>query len=148
MFELGESLAAARRRQGLELPAVEAATCIRAKHLASLEHERFDALPGRAYARAFLKGYADFLGLETALFLEEFDARWPEEEVEVAPVRIPRRRHVPVGFLLVAAATALILGFVAWSGSGSGSSPKDVGFPAASPPRARAASHPVARHVT
>src|SRR5262249_41985970 len=115
MFELGESLAAARRRQGLELPAVEAATRIRAKHLAALEAERFDALPGRAYARVFLKSYAEYLELESSLFLEEFDSRWPPEEMVVAPPRLRRRRQVPVRLIVLLGAGAAILGIVAWT---------------------------------
>src|SRR5947199_5150142 len=37
---------------------------IRARQLQALEEERFDWLPGDAYARSFLRTYADYLGLE------------------------------------------------------------------------------------
>jgi hypothetical protein len=144
VFELGESLAAARRRQGLELPAVEAVTRIRAKHLGSLEAERFEALPGRAYARAFLKSYCDYLGLETALFLEEFDLRWPDEEIEVTPVRLPRRRRFPVRLVLTGAATAGVLGFVAFGGGG-GAKPGEL--PSLAPPQAAHAAAPRVPHA-
>jgi len=73
VFEIGESLCrAARVRQGLELGDVERATRIGTRFLAALEEERFDRLPAPAYARTFLCGYADFLGLDAKQFVDEF----------------------------------------------------------------------------
>src|SRR5581483_12025224 len=105
-FEIGESLAAARRAQRLELADVEALTRIRQRQLAALEAERFDLLPGRAYTRAFLRTYAGALGLDADHFVAEFEERYPEpEEVEQVPRLLPKhRRRVPVRALVALAA--------------------------------------------
>src|SRR5581483_2392592 len=118
-FEIGESLAAARRAQRLELADVEALTRIRQRQLAALEAERFDLLPGRAYTRAFLRTYAGALGLDADHFVAEFEERYPEpEEVEQVPRLLPKhRRRVPVRALVALAAAAAIGVFVAWSGN-------------------------------
>lgn len=59
MFEIGSSLREARMRQKLELSQIERDTRIRAKYLEALEEERFELLPGLAYAKGFLHTYAE-----------------------------------------------------------------------------------------
>jgi cytoskeleton protein RodZ len=138
MFEIGGSLAAARRARGLELVDVEARTRIRAKQLAALEAERWDDLPGRAYARAFLRSYASALDLDADAVVAEFESRFPDDEPEPAPARRRRRRY-PVRLTLTAAAVATVVGIVAWNNP----SPKDVELPTlAPPPAAKAAPKP------
>lgn len=78
MFEIGASLAAARESQGLVLADAERLTRLRERYLRALEEDRFDVLPGRAYARAFLRSYADALSLDADAFVAEFDQRFPE----------------------------------------------------------------------
>src|SRR4051812_37466688 len=98
MFEIGASLAEARRARGLAVHDAEQLTCMRAKYLTALEEERFDELPGRAYARAFLRTYATALGLQGDRFVAEFDEQRPEpEEEEPAPDFRPREPfHFPI----------------------------------------------------
>jgi hypothetical protein len=118
VFDIGSSLAAARQAQGLELPDVEALTCIRQRNITALEEERFDLLPGRAYSRAFLRTYAAALGLDADRFVAEFEQRFPEPEEHEAPAQLRRRRRqVPVRFLLAVALLAGVIAFVAWSGN-------------------------------
>ena len=64
MASIGTTLREERIRLGLGIDQVEADTKIRAKYLMALEDERFEALPGTAYARAFLRDYAEQLGLD------------------------------------------------------------------------------------
>ena len=86
MVEIGNALRTARERQGLDLGAVERETRIRERYLAALEEERFELLPARAYAKGFLRGYAEFLGLDGRLIVAEFNARFPDDEQpEIAP---------------------------------------------------------------
>jgi cytoskeleton protein RodZ len=85
MFELGSSLRETRVRRGLELAQVAAETRIRTRYLQALEEERFERLPGSVYAKGFLRTYADYLGLDSQLFLDEYDARFRTEQ-EVLPV--------------------------------------------------------------
>jgi hypothetical protein len=143
LFEIGESLAAARRAQRLELVDVEALTCIRQRNLAALEAEQFDVLPGRAYARAFLRTYARAHGLDADRLVAELDARYPELEEHAAPL-LPRRRErrVPLRLFAVLAAAAAIGAFVAWGGGSSPKSPPTLAPPAA----ARAAPPARVRH--
>ena len=122
MFEIGSSLREARERQKLELSRIEHDTHIRAKFLRALEDEQFDRLPAPAYARGFLRTYADYLGLDAQRFVDEYNAHFaPAEEPQAAvPVRIRRpgrlRRR-----LLVVVPVALSLGLVAWGFSLGGS---------------------------
>jgi cytoskeleton protein RodZ len=115
VFEIGSSLREARERQKLELSRIEHDTRIRAKFLQALEDEQFDRMPAPAYAKGFLRTYADYLGLDAQRFVDEYNAHFaPAEEPQAAaPVRIRRpgrlRRR-----LLVVVPVALAVGLVAW----------------------------------
>ena len=76
MFEIGNSLREARLRQGLEFVEVEQATKIRGKYLRALEDEQFDILPGQTYVKGFLRTYADYLGLDGQLYVDEYNSRY------------------------------------------------------------------------
>lgn len=138
MFEIGASLAAARRARGLGLRDAEQLTCMRAKYLTALEEDRFGELPGRRYARAFLRTYATSLGLQADRFVAEFDAQQPEPEEEPVPAFRPRQpfRCPPVVPALAAAAVAALIVWSAWTSGPA------VGPPvqAAAAPPARAAA--------
>jgi cytoskeletal protein RodZ len=75
MFEIGPALEEARERRGLAFAQVEADTAIRGKYLRALEQEQFDVLPGPTYAKGFLRAYAEYLGLDGQLFVDEFNSR-------------------------------------------------------------------------
>jgi helix-turn-helix protein/uncharacterized protein DUF4115 len=91
VLEIGSSLREARISHGVELAQVDADTHIRTRYLKALEDERFDLLPGDAYARGFLRTYADYLGLDAELFVDEYKARFAPPE-EPLPQLIQRRR--------------------------------------------------------
>ena len=127
MFEIGNSLREARLRQGYELPRVEADTKIRAKYLRALEEERFEVLPGETYVKGFLRTYAEYLGLDGQLYVDEFNSRFTREEEPLAPPRPPRQtsrsRAVESNFVIVALAGIIavtILVVVAWKFGSSG----------------------------
>ena len=63
-MRIGEVLKQARARAGLDIRAVEEQTKIRVKYLRALEDEEWDALPSAAYAKGFLRTYAQLLGLD------------------------------------------------------------------------------------
>jgi cytoskeletal protein RodZ len=119
VFEIGSVLREARERQRLELGEVEQETRIRERYLAALEEERFELLPARAYAKGFLRVYADFLGLDGRLFVDEFNSRFPEaEQPELAPLQASAslaRAWVPrLPAVLVALLALALLGVLAW----------------------------------
>src|SRR5216110_3638934 len=76
MFEIGSSLREARLRQGLDFPELEQATKIRGKYLHALEEEQFDVLPAQTYVKGFLRSYADYLGLDGQLYVDEYNSRF------------------------------------------------------------------------
>jgi hypothetical protein len=94
VFEIGNSLREARLRQQLEFPEIEQATKIRAKYLRALEDEKFDALPAETYVKGFLRTYADYLGLDGQLYVDEFNSRYVVGE-EQPPVRMARPSSRP-----------------------------------------------------
>jgi cytoskeleton protein RodZ len=139
LFDIGGSLAAARKGQRLTPSDVERLTCLRGKYLAALENDDFDALPGRVYARAFLRTYADALGLDADRFVDEFDARYPEpvDAPHVASIRPRRARRVSPRALLPLVVVAGVVGGAVWS---SLSAPPKVApiqtpAPAVAPPK-------------
>ncbi|MGH3024181.1 MAG: helix-turn-helix domain-containing protein [Gaiellaceae bacterium] len=110
MFEIGNSLREARLRQGLEFPRIEEETKIRGKYLRALEDEGFEVLPGDTYVKGFLRTYADYLGLDGQLYVDEFNSRFTmAEEVPAAPAAARRRRPRPVESNLVVVALAGIV---------------------------------------
>jgi cytoskeleton protein RodZ len=128
VFEIGNSLREARLRQGFELPRVEADTKIRAKYLRALEEEHFEVLPGDTYVKGFLRTYAEYLGLDGQLYVDEYNSRFAREE-EFPPVQSagPRRpapaRRMESNFVVVALAgivAVTILVVVAWKFGSSG----------------------------
>jgi Helix-turn-helix domain len=92
MFEIGPALREARERRGLAYNQVEAATAIRTRYLRALEEEQFGVLPGPTYAKGFLRAYAEFLGLDGQLFIDEFNSRHhdPRRELEQSIYSRPR----------------------------------------------------------
>ena len=91
MFEIGNSLREARYRQQLELSDVELATKIRGRYLQALEEENFDALPAQTYVKGFLRTYADYLGLDGQLYLDEYNSRYAVGEDEPREPVVARR---------------------------------------------------------
>ncbi len=75
MFEIGASLREARTRRGLSLDDVTAGLRIRERYVTALEEERWELLPGEAYAKGFLRMYAEFLGLDGSLCVDEYNER-------------------------------------------------------------------------
>src|SRR6476469_2252180 len=92
MPSIGETLREARMRQHLDITDVEARTKIRAKYLRALENEDFGMLPGATFVKSFLRTYAEFLGLDPHLLVEEYRARHdPRDESELTPFAGPPR---------------------------------------------------------
>jgi cytoskeletal protein RodZ len=97
VFEIGSSLREARIRQDLDFEEMEARTKVRAKYLRHLEEDRFDQLPGHAYTKGFLQVYADELGLDGRLYVEEYNSRYVGGEDGAGAPRVARVSRVPSG---------------------------------------------------
>ena len=150
MFEIGSSLRDARLRQGLDLADAERATKIRTRYLEALEDERFEILPAQTYVKGFLRSYAEFLGLDGQLYVDEYNSRYvgDDEEPGVAPRRqtaTHAQRRVESRALVfalagIAAVTALVIVAWKWGGEQTPRVPNlRSGPPAAAPTAARRA---------
>src|SRR5919197_2502100 len=93
MFEIGNSLREARVRQGLDYGQVELGTKIRAKYIRALEDEEFEILPTGTYTKGFLRSYAEFLGLDGQLYVDEYNSRYIVGGFDDMPQRRPRVRQ-------------------------------------------------------
>ena len=71
MNEIGKILKETRIEKGYTLDDLQQTTKIQKRYLQAIEDGNTDILPGRFYARAFVKQYADHVGLDGEELLEE-----------------------------------------------------------------------------
>jgi cytoskeleton protein RodZ len=91
MTDIGAMLREARMREHRDIAEFEERTKIRAKYLRALEDEEWGLLPGYTFAKAFLRTYADMLGLDGRMLVDEFKRQYQDpSELELAPV-LPSR---------------------------------------------------------
>ena len=129
---IGAALKEERERQGLSLEDLEDRTKIRIRYLRALENEDWDIIPGPAYVRAFLRTYAEALGLDPEELVddyrEEFEASQPRSGLGEAVLteyrgvdrkrsRFNRRWLIAA---LIAGLVALLLVLGLWGGSDDG----------------------------
>jgi cytoskeleton protein RodZ len=123
-------------RQHLDIADVEAKTKIRAKYLRALENEEFGMLPGPTFVKTFLRTYAEALGLDPQVLVEDYRATYESrEEAEqlqpLGPTAVARdRRRGPgpprgpwllIGVVVVAVVGALlVIGLVGGDDEGGG----------------------------
>ena len=128
MGEVGAKLREERERRGIGIDEIEAETRIRAKFLLALEEERFDALPGPAYVRAFVRDYAEQLGLDPQELVAELNARpdlvadvvmTPPRQVAAVPLLDPRARIAVWALAVVLIAAIVAIGIVVLGSRGS-----------------------------
>jgi helix-turn-helix protein len=136
VFEIGNSLREARERQGLGYPEIELATKIRAKYIRALEEEDFTSIPGDAYIRGFLRTYAEYLGLDGDVYVDEYASRFITSWRDELPPRPERRRiktrsrpleRRAVLLVLAGIVLAAVLIFAAFSIPGSSTHVPGVG---------------------
>ncbi|MGQ9581734.1 MAG: helix-turn-helix domain-containing protein, partial [Armatimonadota bacterium] len=114
---IGDILRAKRESRGLTVKQVYEATKITVENITALEENRFDAFPNKVYARAFLRDYSNFLGLDSSSLLAKYESEWQsaaEAEVSSAPLEKTLRKNL-LGVLLVAVVVCgAILGWHSW----------------------------------
>lgn len=125
---MGQVFKSARERKRISLATAAAKTRIKIQHLEMMERDDFSRMPAPAYARGFIRMYADFLNLESGPLIEEYNALHapgargrpppasvppPEPDVEPEPdapppPRTPRSARPPIGPKLTAAVLGLL----------------------------------------
>jgi hypothetical protein len=131
MFQIGDSLREARTRRGFTPADVHKAIRIRERYLTALEEERWDMLPGEAYTKGFLRTYAEYLGLNGQLYIDEYNARIARHDEE-APPFVPQPaavedhragRGILVTLVAVLVVGATVAGLAAWRLGGNSTTP-------------------------
>jgi hypothetical protein len=135
MPDIGATLQEARMRARIDISEVEIATKIRAKYLRAIENEEWDMLPGPTFIKSFVRTYADYLGIDGKLLVDEYKLRHeplPDQaELQaLAPprarrLRTPRPPRIPRGWLIGASVVGLlvVLGVLGALGNDQGSTP-------------------------
>jgi len=72
MATLGQTLKETREAKGLTTSESAAATRIKVQHIEAIEKDDFTKIPAPAYAKGFIKLYAEFLGLDPAPFVAAY----------------------------------------------------------------------------
>lgn len=80
--EIGRKLQKARQAKGYTLDDLQQITKIQKRYLIAIEDEKFDELPGDFYVRAFVKQYADTVGLNGEELLKEYEDDLPKAKTE------------------------------------------------------------------
>lgn len=130
---VGSILKREREGRGLTLQAVQDATKITVQNLAALEEDRFDYFPNRVYTRAFLRDYANYLGLNSDALLTQYeDVFSPRQE----PANTPQPKSGVAFKVTVSLLIALIVlgglayaGYLYYSDQSRGLSPKPAARP-------------------
>ncbi|QNQ82575.1 helix-turn-helix domain-containing protein [Lactobacillus sp. PV037] len=82
MADIGDKLKKARKDKGMSVEDVEKITKIQRRYLTAIENNEFDQLPGDFYVRAFIRQYADVVGLNGKELLEDFQSEVPQAKPE------------------------------------------------------------------
>ena len=87
MTGLGDRLREARTAKGFSLDDLQSITKIQKRYLSGIENEDYSMMPGAFYVRAFIKQYAEAVGLNAddmlALYKDSTPSAILEEETSI-----------------------------------------------------------------
>lgn len=72
-MEIGTLLREAREEKGITLDSLQETTKIQKRYLIAIEDENFHLLPGRFYAKAFIKEYANAVDIDANQLIEAYE---------------------------------------------------------------------------
>ncbi|XYQ02362.1 helix-turn-helix domain-containing protein [Bacillus safensis] len=115
MTELGKRLVEAREEKGMSLEDLQTVTKIQKRYLLAIEQGNYDIIPGKFYVRAFIKQYAEAVGLNPEQLFEEFRKDVPStynDEVsdKLSNIKPQRELPKPASKVLELLPTILIIG--------------------------------------
>jgi cytoskeletal protein RodZ len=121
---IGEALAAARHRAGLNVAEVSRRTRIRETIIRDIENGDYSACGGDFYARGHIRSIAKAVGIDPGPLIREYDANqrphaMPDTDVSWpgTPIRTHKRRQLNQSAVVVVAVLVLVLaalGFAAY----------------------------------
>lgn len=86
MNSIGPIFKAAREKRKITASQAAAATRMKIQHVEAIEAEQFQKFAAPAYARGFIKLYAEYLGLDPAPFLKLYNERFqPVKRPSIIP---------------------------------------------------------------
>ncbi len=130
----GAALKRAREAQGISIGDMAARSRLSVQQVRALENETLDELPEPVYVRAFIRGVAQVLGLDSEPLVADYSARYGAASVGVIPDHDPNTETVVsasgsrAGVKAAAIAAVVMLacagGWYVWSNMGTSSEPK------------------------
>ncbi|QHE52259.1 RodZ family helix-turn-helix domain-containing protein [Pontibacillus sp. HMF3514] len=93
-MEIGARLKEAREAKNMSLDDVQNETKIQTRYLQAIEKGNFSIMPGKFYTRAFIRQYAEAVGLDPDLIMEEHANELPSssEEEYIQYTRLQRHK--------------------------------------------------------
>jgi len=127
MGKFGDRLRREREMRGITLDEISESTKISRRHLESLEKEEFDNLPGKVFAKGFVRAYARYLGISEDQAAADYALANPEPVIaeEKFPLEIhekpnrqlnPKKSQLPL-VLAMAALVGVLIGYGVWAKS-------------------------------
>lgn len=126
LTDLGARLKEARLAKGLSLDDLQEVTKIQKRYLVGIEEGNYSIMPGSFYVRAFIKQYAEAVGLDPEEVLASYQKDIPgvqQEEVVQAYTQNTRRRRIASSSsnkvlemmpMLIAALFIIVIIVVSW----------------------------------
>lgn len=90
LTEIGNRLKEARLAKGLSLDDLQGMTKIQKRYLQGIEEGNYSSMPGNFYVRAFIKQYAEAVGLDADSLFEEFKGEIPSAINDDLPGQLSR----------------------------------------------------------
>lgn len=125
---LGAYLKSLREHYELDVAQTAARLHIRPKYIEAIEAGDMSALPDKVYTQGYISSYAEFLGLDAASVMAQYEglggaAAKPQPFRLIEPTQ---QSGVPAGRLiaLVAAALLVLYGLIQWLGGGPQEAPQ------------------------
>ncbi|NDI33322.1 helix-turn-helix domain-containing protein [Chengkuizengella sediminis] len=116
MSELGDLLKKARLDKNISLDELQELTKIQKRYLIAIEAGDFNALPGHFYVKAFIKSYADSVGVDRDHVMQLYQNDVPTvaaPETKVRNIRRKKRSFMSTEKLTKWAAAFLVICFIA-----------------------------------
>ncbi|MGQ9631796.1 MAG: helix-turn-helix domain-containing protein [bacterium] len=115
MESIGVKLRTEREAKGYSLKDVSAETKISVRYLQALEDDDYDAIPGEAYVKAFMRSYARFLGIESDELVQKYEySRFLEKNEHILPPEDEEKTKISLARVLLALLIIAALGTGIW----------------------------------